>query len=82
MRFPDGERAQRVQEGFRRIAGTFSYSFLWIHSQSSTIFAMFLLCRLFSIHDVDNFWFRLCPLLDVLQIAMRSAKTFRKSEKR
>ena len=26
MRFPDGERAQRVQERFRIIAGTFSYS--------------------------------------------------------
>jgi len=26
IRFPDGERAQQVQEGFRRIAGTFSYS--------------------------------------------------------
>ena len=26
MRFPEGERAQQVQEGFRRIAGTFSYS--------------------------------------------------------
>jgi hypothetical protein len=25
IRFPDGERAQQVQEGFRRIAGTFSY---------------------------------------------------------
>jgi hypothetical protein len=25
MRFPDGERAQQVQERFRRIAGTFSY---------------------------------------------------------
>ena len=26
IRFPDGERTRRVQEGFRRIAGTFSYS--------------------------------------------------------
>ena len=58
IRFPDGERAQEVQEGFRRIAGTFSYSI----SMSSTIFAMFLLCRLFSAHDFDNYRFRLCPL--------------------